>query len=143
LIDRYLLATADMPLLKYIELKTGFSDDGPAWIAHVTTSRSGRTVYFDGKALKQAPGLIDGTHYDLGTGDEYWVTGVKKCGTNRHWAGSGKILVERAAVSDLLKLLGEPELDDARFVISDEIRRTDAREFVDLENERLEPTGEQ
>ena len=26
--------------IKYIELKTGWSDDGPAWIGHVKESRS-------------------------------------------------------------------------------------------------------
>ena len=38
-------------VLRYIELKTGYNDDGPAWIAHVELSRSMRTVYFNGRAL--------------------------------------------------------------------------------------------
>jgi hypothetical protein len=33
-------------LLKYIELKSGYSnDDGPAWIGYVTPSKTGRTLY--------------------------------------------------------------------------------------------------
>ena len=32
--------------LRYVELKTGYHDDGPAWIGYVTASRSARTVYF-------------------------------------------------------------------------------------------------
>ena len=29
--------------IKYIELKTGFSDDGPAWIGLVSFSKTGKT----------------------------------------------------------------------------------------------------
>lgn len=43
-------------MLRYIELKTEFHHRGPAWIARVMTSRSGRTIYFDGKALKRMVG---------------------------------------------------------------------------------------
>ena len=32
--------------LMYIELKTGYSDDGPAWIGYVKTSKSKKTIYF-------------------------------------------------------------------------------------------------
>jgi hypothetical protein len=129
-------------VLKYIELKSGFGDNGPAWIAHVTMSRSGRTIYFDGKALKQSKGLIAGTHFDLLTGDEYWISGIKKRGSNRHWAGSGEIVVEATAVQELLELLGESAIDLTRFVVSDAIRPTDPSEFVDLENAQPEGGGD-
>ena len=33
--------------LMYIELKTGYSDDGPAWIGYVKTSKSKKTIYFN------------------------------------------------------------------------------------------------
>jgi hypothetical protein len=36
-------------LLKYIELKSGHSDNGPAWIGYVTPSKTGRTLYFNGR----------------------------------------------------------------------------------------------
>ena len=32
--------------LMYIELKMGYSDDGPAWIGYVKTSKSKKTIYF-------------------------------------------------------------------------------------------------
>ena len=69
------------PQIKYIELKSGYSDDGPAWIGLVTFSKTGRTVYFNGKAFKSLkPKGISGNHYDLETGEEYWISGVKKTG---------------------------------------------------------------
>lgn len=39
-------------VLKFIELKFGYNDNGPAWIAPVKLSKSRRTVYCDGRALK-------------------------------------------------------------------------------------------
>ena len=40
----------------YIEQKTGYGDSGPAWISHVAFSKSGSTIYFNGKALKRMHG---------------------------------------------------------------------------------------
>ncbi|MBZ5590530.1 MAG: hypothetical protein LAO05_18425 [Acidobacteriia bacterium] len=131
---------ADAPALKYIELKTGFSDDGPAWIARVSVSKSGRTVYFGGKALRRAKGLAPGNYVDVQTGDAYWVSGVKKRGTNRHWAGSAKIIVEAAAVPALLAHLGETTLDPTRFVVSDAIRPTSPSDFASVENPKPDAT---
>ena len=37
--------------LMYIELKTGYSDDGPAWIGYVKTSKP-RNHYFNDHAFK-------------------------------------------------------------------------------------------
>ena len=91
--------------LKYIELKTRQSDKGPAWIAHVTMSRSGTTVYFHGKALRRGGG-VSGNHFDVETGDEYCVSGVKKDGTDRHWAGSGKVAIEASVVRAYLDATG-------------------------------------
>ena len=50
----------------YIELKTGFSHNGPAWIGVIEFSKSKQTVYFDGKALKKfkSPG-INANYYDI------------------------------------------------------------------------------
>jgi hypothetical protein len=75
-------------VLKYIELKTGYADNGPAWVARVKLSKSGRTVYFGSKAFRRATGGgVSGNHYDIVTGDEYWVSGVKRRGLDGHWAG--------------------------------------------------------
>ena len=116
-------------MLKYIELKTGFDDNGPAWIGDVTVSKSGRTIYFNGMALKRAGASVAGNYIDLRTHDEYWVSGVKRRGTNRYWAGSGKIMVEAEAVAELLAFLGEPTLDTKRFVVTTAIKPTGPSDF--------------
>ena len=123
--------------LKYIELKTGQADKGPAWIARVKLSRSRTTVYFNGKALKRGGGM-SGNHFDIQTGEEYWVSGVKKDGKDRHWAGSGKVAIEASAVEEYLRLIGAGELDRSRLVVVDDLEDPDPSKFYDLENELLE-----
>ena len=126
--------------LKYIELKTGHSDDGPAWIARVVTSRSGSTIYFNGKALRKAKGgLGSGNYVDIETGEAYWVSGVKKDGTDRHWAGSGAVAIEEGAVDEYLRLTGARALDRSKFRIIDDLDRPDSSKLHELENEKLPP----
>ena len=104
--------------IRYIELKTGYSDNGPAWIGKVKVSRTGTTVYFNDKAFKRCIG-ISGNYRDAETGDEYWISGVKKDGTERHWAGNGKIGLQRAIVAEYLKLTGQSAIDPNRIEIVD------------------------
>ena len=124
--------------LMYIELKTGYQDNGPAWIGRVEFSQSGQTVYFNGHALKRSGGQgIQGNHYDLETGDEYWVSGLKKDGTDRHWAGSGKIMIDARAVDEYLRLIGKDKLDTSRFEVTMDIVDTDIQRFHEKENRKL------
>lgn len=79
----------------YVELKTGFSDDGPAWIGRVRFSKTGRTIYYRGRTLQRKGwGGGPGNHVDVDTGEEFWVSGVKKDGSDRHWAGRGPVHVD-------------------------------------------------
>ncbi len=130
-------------MLMYIELKTGYNDNGPAWIGRVRMSRSGRTVYFNGKAFKRSSRGSRGNHYDLETGEMYWISGVKQDGSDRHWAGSGKVIIEAAAVDEYLRITGAGELDKSRFVVSDQIEPADPSRFYELENRKLEGTDAQ
>ena len=101
--------------LMYIELKTGYSDDGPAWIGYVKTSKSKKTIYFNDHAFQKYNG-IGSNYYDVENDDLYWISGVKKRETNRHWAGKGKIMIDRRAVDEFLALTGEYCLSEKYFV---------------------------
>jgi hypothetical protein len=125
-----------MRMLKYIELKSGQSDKGPAWIARVTVSRSGTTVYFNGKALRRGGG-VSGNYFDVESGEEYWVSGVKKDGTDRHWAGSGKVAIEVSAIREYLELTGAAQLDQSRLFVVPDLPETDIGKFHGLANEAL------
>jgi hypothetical protein len=119
--------------LKYIELKTGFAEDGPAWIGFVEYSKSGKTMYFNNKALL---GNGHGEAWDRDTGDKYWVSGVKQKGSNRHPVGKGKIYIDRNAVQEYLDWTGQQKLDIALFqeVI---IEETNKSRFNEMANAKL------
>ena len=104
--------------LMYIELKTGYSDDGPAWIGYVKTSKSKKTIYFNDHAFKKLVGGCS-NYVDIENGDEYWISGLKKRESNRHWAGRGKIAIDRRAIKKYLELIGEKELPMNLFEIVD------------------------
>jgi hypothetical protein len=125
------------PEIKYIELKSGFGDNGPAWIGMAEFSKSGRTVYFNGKALKNSNAQgIAGNYFDIENGDEYWVSGIKKNGTDRNWTGGGKIMIDKNIVELYLSLVDFNVLDKNRFELT-EIKTTDKQRFAELENKKL------
>ena len=126
------------PEIRYIELKSGFGDNGPAWIGIAEFSKSRRTVYFNGKALKNSNARgIAGNYYDIENGDEYWVSGIKKDGTDRHWAGGGKIMIDRNIVDSYLNQVNFNVLDKNRFELVD-IVSTERQKFANMENEKLD-----
>lgn len=63
--------------LMYIELKTGYSDDGPAWIGYVKASKSGKTLYFNDHAFQKCRGTYS-NYRDIESGEAYWISGLKK-----------------------------------------------------------------
>ena len=88
----------------YVELKSG-GDRGPAWIGWVSFSKTGKTVYYRGRQLQRTRG-ISGNHVDVASGEEFWISGVKKNGQNRHWAGSGPVDIDPDAVAEYEGIVG-------------------------------------
>src|SRR5215472_5568446 len=133
--------TLQVKLLRYIELKSGHSDNGPAWIAYVEQSKSRRTLYFNGRGLMklkgQRRGAGGGNYVDMGTGESFWVSGVKKNGEDRHCAGSGKVLIEASALSEYLKTIKARNLDTSRCEVTSSIRQTDIKRLSRLANSPL------
>jgi len=104
--------------IRYIELKTGYNDNGPAWIGKVKLSKSGQTIYFNDKAFKKCRGTY-ANYYDIETNDEYWISNVKKDGTDRHWVGSGKIIIDSNILAEYLEITGQAILNPSRYEIID------------------------
>ncbi|SBV98012.1 hypothetical protein [uncultured Dysgonomonas sp.] len=119
-----------IPQIKYIELKSGYSDNGPAWIGKVEFSKTGKTIYFNGQAFK---GNGHGYARDIQTGELYWISGIKKNGQDRHWAGSGKIYIDKDIVDEYLKIIDSSALDPQIYELV-EIVQTDKQFFSNLEN---------
>lgn len=93
--------------IMYVELKSGYADNGPAWITKVRYSKSKRSIHFDGKELLNIGGRgVAGNHMDVETGEEYWVSGVKKNQRDRHWAGGGTVEIDPAIKNEYEQLIG-------------------------------------
>lgn len=123
--------------LMYVEAKSGFSDNGPAWIGKAFFSRSGQTIYFNGQAFKKGSG-ISGNYFEIETGDEYWISGVKKDGKDRHWAGGGKIVIDKSVISEYLEIVDLADLPKNKFEI-DELNNTPPiQSNNELENQIIE-----
>jgi hypothetical protein len=125
-------------LLRYIELKSGYSDNGPAWIGYVQQSKTGRTLYFNGRGLMklkgQRRGESGGNYVDMESGESFWISGVKLNGQDRHWAGSGKVLIEATAVAEYLATIKAQSLDTSRYEMTNSIRPTDIQRLSQLAN---------
>ena len=74
--------------IMYVEQKTDrrgarqLAHAGPAIIVEVTFSKTGKTIYADGKTFKKASGIY-GNYFCVEDGNEYWISGVKARGGNR------------------------------------------------------------
>lgn len=77
-----------------------------------------KTIYFNDHAFQKAIGGSS-NYIDVENGDRYWITGLKKDESNRHWAGHGKITIDRRAVEEYLALIGEKELPLSLFEVAD------------------------
>ena len=103
--------------LVYVEKGTGAAHNGPAWIGRGFFSKTGKTIYFNGKAFHGGRGWVT----EMITGDPYWISGVKKDGTDRHWADNQpsrkKIQIDADVVAEYLKLRGLTELPKSSFEV--------------------------
>jgi hypothetical protein len=85
--------------IMYVECKADRNDRGGARICRVTITRTGRTVRYRGLVLHRAVG-IGANFYDENTGLPYWVSGPKKNGQDRHWAGTGPVRIDPDVVEE-------------------------------------------
>lgn len=104
--------------LIYVEEINNSSHTGPAWIGFGLFNRTRKTIYFNGKILGKGRGMI-GNFVDIQSGKEHWVSGVKKNGEDRHWAGHGKIFIDKSVISEYLQIIDEPDLPKNKFVIQE------------------------
>jgi hypothetical protein len=90
----------------YIECKSEGNDRGGARICRVSFSKTGRTIRYGGLELQSLRGQGIGANYvDIKTGLEYWVSGPKKNGQDRHWAGGGAVRIDQDVVDEYWKTI--------------------------------------
>lgn len=89
----------------YVENKDGHIDGVSARIGWVEFSKSGLSVYYRGRTFKRIrKGGFSGNHYDEETGEEYWISGLKKKGSNTHWAESTDVHVDNDAMDEYRRI---------------------------------------
>jgi hypothetical protein len=75
----------------YIEQK-GDGISGPARIGRITFSKSGQSVYYKGRRFQTLSGNgFKANYFDCETGEHYWISGCKKRGGDRLYAGTIEI----------------------------------------------------
>lgn len=125
--------------LKYIELKSGYNNDGPAWIGYVTKSKSGQTLYFDNKAFQSQKGyqgaFNNSNYFEIISKDEYWISGIKKQGSNRRTGYSGKTFIEKRAVKEYCAIKEIKQIPKGKFEIV-EYGKTNNKEIENTEELR-------
>ena len=84
--------------LMYVENKQGEIDGANGRIGWVGFSKTGRTINYRGLELSKARG-VSGNFIDLNTGHEYWVSGVKRRGSNVHPAERTSVVVDEDALA--------------------------------------------
>jgi hypothetical protein len=104
--------------LIYVEMTTDTSHTGPAWIGYGFFNRTRKTVYFNGRILGRGRSVV-GNYVDIQSGEEFWISGIKKNGENRHWAGFGKIIIDNSAIDDYLKIIDESKLSKNKFLVTE------------------------
>jgi hypothetical protein len=68
----------------YIEYKGDGLSGGDARIGRVHFSKTGRTLYYGGKSFQSLKGSGFKSNYvEVETGDEYWISGCKRDGSDR------------------------------------------------------------
>lgn len=79
----------------------------PAWIGRVRFSKSGQSIYYRGRHLQRIKGGgIQGNYIDAKTGEEYWVSGIRKDGEDRHYTASGHVHIDEDVREEYSALLG-------------------------------------
>jgi hypothetical protein len=82
---------------------------GEAHIGRVSYSKTKQTIYYKSLVLqkKKVKGL--GNYQDINSGESYWISGIKKIGTNRHWGSkeNQKVIVDKDAKEEFLEIMGD------------------------------------
>jgi hypothetical protein len=48
---------------------------------------------------------VSGNYVDVVTGEEFWVSGVKRDGNDRHWAGGGPVEIDADVFDEYLGMV--------------------------------------
>jgi len=91
--------------IMYIEDKSG-GLEGPARIGRVYLSKTGKTLYYRGLRFQSLKGSgFKANYYELGSGNEFWISGPRKDGSNRLYGGNDGVKIDKDVVDEYKKLI--------------------------------------
>ena len=91
--------------IMYIERKAG-SLEGAARIGRVSFSKTGKTIYYNGKAFQSLKGTgFKSNYYDLETGEEYWISGPRKDGRDRLYESLDPVYIDADVREEYWKVI--------------------------------------
>jgi hypothetical protein len=78
----------------YIECKAELNGCGR--IGRVSFSKTGKTIYYDGKSFQslKGGGYNKANYYDIESGEMYWISGPKRLGSDRLYGQPGVTIDE-------------------------------------------------
>lgn len=79
--------------IMYMENKAG-GLIGPARIGRVTFSKTGKTIYYQGMRFQSLKGGYKCNFYELGSGEDYWISGCHKNGADRLYGERVPIVID-------------------------------------------------
>lgn len=93
----------------YIENKT-VELNNRGRIGRVSFSKTGKTIYYRGKAFQSLKGGgFKANYYELESGDQYWISGPKKAGGDRLYGTPGVEIDEDVRVEYWTKIRNLPK----------------------------------
>src|SRR6185312_146940 len=99
--------------------------------------RRGQTTYFNGLFFLKGERHSAGNHLEFLSGDSYWISGIKKKGDDRHWAGGGRIKIDKDVVTEYLGMTNLPKLPNHIFEIVELNNNPTVVEFNAIENRKF------
>ena len=94
--------------IMYVENKSG-GLDGAGRIGRVSFSKTGRTLYYGGRAFRKVGDGYKYNHVDTVSGEEYWISGPKRRGGDRLYGQPGVAIDEDVRVEYWTSIRGEPK----------------------------------
>jgi hypothetical protein len=95
------------PRIMYIENKAEALNNRGR-IGRVSFSKTGKSLYYDGRTLQSLKGGYKANYFDVETGDHYWISGPKKRGGDRLYNTPGIQIDEDAREEYWLLIRMEP-----------------------------------
>src|SRR5690349_15770500 len=91
--------------IMYIENKSQ-GLEGPARIGRVYFSKTGSTLYYQGLRFRSLKGAgFKSNYFEVGSGDEYWISGPRKDTGDRLYGGSRGVEVDEDVLDEYIAYL--------------------------------------